>query len=445
MFVLLSLRDERAARWLCPVGLLFGLLIAQTAVAAAPGSRAMAASMPQMAPGTAPAISFDAAIHQAVERAPALAARRLQARAADEDARRASALPDPQLTFGLQDLPVTGTDAFDPRVDNFTMKKIGVMQTIPARAKRQARQAVADRMIDQATALTAAEELAVKRAAAEAWISLWAAEHEVDALRALRTESDLVVRTAKARLRGGAGSAVDVLAAQAAALELENRLEMAQAQVESARAMLARWLGDSASAAADTAPDFTRLPIGETVLLQSLDRQGPLLSWPSREQLASAQVDLARADKHPDWSVGVSYGQRDRFSDLLSVEFSIDLPLFPGNRQDRGIAARQAEYEATLDEHEDAKRAQQQQLQSDLAQWAGYKRQVARDEASLLPLARDRSRVALAAYRGGGELQPWLDARRAEIETYVTHARMSGDLGRAWAALAFLLPEENRP
>jgi outer membrane protein TolC len=161
--------------------------------------------------------------------------------------------------------------------------------------------------------------------------------------------------------------------------------------------------------------------------------------------MASAQVDLARADKHPDWSVGVSYGQRDRFSDLLSVEFSVDLPLFASHRQDRGIAARQAEYEATLDEHEDAKRAQLQQLQSDLAQWAGLKRQVVRDEGSLLPLARDRSRVALAAYRGGGALQPWLDARRAEIETDVTHAQMSGDLGRAWAALAFLLPEENRP
>jgi cobalt-zinc-cadmium efflux system outer membrane protein len=445
MFVLLSPGDERAARWPCSVSLLFGLFLAQTAIAAAPNSHSMAVSMPPMTMGTVPAISFDDAIHQAVERAPALAARQAQTRAAEEDAHRAAAMPDPQLTFGLQDLPVTGSGAFDPSANDFTMKKIGVMQTISARAKRQARQAVADRMIDQATALTAAEELAVKRAAAEAWVSLWAAEHEVSALLALRAESELAIRTAKARQRGGTGSAVDVLAAQAAALELENRLEIARAQVESARAMLARWLGDNANAAAHTAPDFTQLPINETVLLQSLDRQGPLLSWASREQLASAQVDLARADKHPDWSVGVSYGQRDRFSDLLSVEFAIDLPLFSRNRQDRGVAARQAEYEATLDEHEDAKRAQRQQLQSDLAQWSGLKRQVIRDENSLLPLARDRSRVALAAYRGGGELQPWLDARRAEIETYVTHAHMSGDLGRAWAALAFLLPEENRP
>ena len=393
----------------------------------------------------APKLTLDQAIRRAVERAPMLDARRAQTLAAQQEARRAAALPDPKLSLGIQDLPVTGAEAFDPSVDNFTMKKIGVMQEFPARAKRDARQSLADRTIDQATALTISDELAVKRAAAEAWVSLWAAKHEVEALQTLREQSTLAIRIAKARLRGGAATAVDVLATQAAELELENRREAARAQVESAHAMLGRWLGENAEVATDSSPDFSNLPTGEGALVKALDRQGPLLPWQAREQMASAQVDLARAEKHPDWSVGVSYGQRNRFSDLLSVEFSIELPLFAGNRQDRGVAARQADYEATLDAHEDARRIQLQQLQTDLAQWAGLKRQVARDKEQLLPLARDRSRIALAAYRGGGELQPWLNARRDEIEAQVTHARMSGELGRAWAALAFVLPQERTP
>ena len=390
-------------------------------------------------------VTLGQAVFRAVERAPMLDARRAQTLAAQQDAHRAAALPDPKLSLGIQDLPVTGAEAFNPSVDNFTMKKIGVTQELPARVKREARQTLADRTIDQATALTAAEELSVKRAAADAWVSLWSAQHEVEALQSLREESSLAIRIARARLRGGAGTAVDALASQAAAIELDNRLQAARTQVESARAMLGRWLGENADVATDTSPDFTTLPISEAVLLQSLDRQGPLLPWLAREQMASAQVDLARAEKHPDWGVGVSYGQRNRFSDLVSVEFSIDLPLFPGNRQDRGIAARQADYEAMRDAHEDARRAQLQQLQTDLAQWAGLKRRVARDEQQLLPLARDRSRIALAAYRGGGEMQPWLSARRDEIEVQITHARMTGELGRAWSALAFLLPQERTP
>jgi len=59
----------------------------------------------------------------------------------------------------------------------------------------------------------------------------------------------------------------------------------------------------------------------------------------------------------------------------------------------------------------------------------------------LLPMARDRSAVALAAYRAGGALQPWLDARTAELEVHQAHAEHLSELARAWAALAFLLPE----
>jgi hypothetical protein len=51
--------------------------------------------------------------------------------------------------------------------------------------------------------------------------------------------------------------------------------------------------------------------------------------------------------------------------------------------------------------------------------------------------------VALAGYRAGGDLQPWLDARRDEMQAHLSHAQQLGELGRAWAALAYLLPEEN--
>ena len=136
--------------------------------------------------GAEPAISFNDAIHRAVERAPALDARRAQTLSAQEESRRASSLPDPKLSLGIQDLPVTGAEGFNPSVDSFTMKKIGVTQEFPARAKRDARQTLADRTIDQSTALTAADELMVKRSAAEAWVALWSAQHEVEALQTLR-------------------------------------------------------------------------------------------------------------------------------------------------------------------------------------------------------------------------------------------------------------------
>lgn len=384
-------------------------------------------------------LQLDDAVQLAVERAPMLASRRAGIESARQESQRAGGLPDPTLQLGLVDLPVTTRDAFDFSTDDFTMSKVGVVQDVPSRRKRDARRAVADRTVDQAVALSAAETLLVKRRAAEAWVSLWAAMQEVEALRSLREQSALATRTATARLGGGSGSAADVLATRSATLALENRIDAAQAQCDVARAMLDRWLGDDAGVDADESPDFGTLPVDAATLLSSIDRQAPLLPWKAREDVASAQVALASAEKRPDWSVGASYGHRNRYSDFFSLQVSIGLPLFTANRQDRGVAARHADYEATLDAHEDARRAQRETVVGDLARWSGLQRQVVRDDTQLLPVAGDRSDVALAAYRGGGALQPWLDARRDEIEIHVAHARMTGDLGRAWAALAYLL------
>lgn len=398
---------------------------------------------------SAPAgLSFDDAVRLASERAPALAARRSQTAAAQEEAVRAAALPDPQLTVGIANWPVTGADAFDVSADDMTMKQIGVMQEFPARAKRQARQAVADRTVEQAEALSASEQLAVRRGAAEAWVVLWAAQRELDALRGLREPTTVAIRAAKARLAGGTGTATDTLAAQAAALDLDNRIEAAEAAVEAARASLARWLPEPAALQViGSPPDLTKLPVSEAALLASIDRQGPLLPWRSREAVAEAEVTSAIAEKRPDWSLEMTYGQRDRApdgmsrSDMLMVELAVDLPLFTRNRQDRGVAARRAELDAVAASHEDARRMQTEAVRRTLAEWNGLKRQIARKEAETLPLAHDRSKTALAAYAGGADLQPWLQARRDEIELHIEQARQLGELGRAWAALAYLLPE----
>lgn len=208
-------------------------------------------------------VSFDETLRLAVERAPSLNARQSQTQAAREEAIRAAALPDPQLTFGLDNWPVTGAQAFDWRAEDMTMKRIGLMQEFPARAKRQARQAVADRAVEQAEALSVTEQLAVRQVAASAWITLWAAEREQEVLSSQREQSALGIRLAEARLASGVGTAAEALAVQAAGLDLENRIDAARAKVEAARGTLARWLGSDPSEVGTVGvpPDLATLPI----------------------------------------------------------------------------------------------------------------------------------------------------------------------------------------
>lgn len=388
-------------------------------------------------------VTLDEVISLSVRRAPMLDARRAQIEAARQESRRAGALPDPELFVGIDNLPATGPDAFDFNADEMTMKRIGVRQALPSRAKREVARRLAERRVDEAYAQSSAEQLDVRRAVADAWIDLWAAQRELSALGMLRDEAVLASKLATARVSGSSEPVADALAAAMAVVELDNRIEAARGTQAAAQAKLARWTGVRADVTASHAPDFTRLPVPEARLLAAIDRLGPLLSTNAELETAAAAVDAARAERRPDWTVGASYGQRGGGrSDMISLEVGVGLPLFGRNRQDRGIAAREADYQAALHTREDLRRRQQAEIRADIAVWEGLKRQVAREESEWLPLARDRSNAALSAFAAGAEVRPWLDARRDELVVVVAHAQRQGELARAWASLAYLLPTE---
>ncbi|WNL48505.1 TolC family protein (plasmid) [Dyella sp. BiH032] len=389
---------------------------------------------------------MNAATQRALEQTPLVLARRAQEDAAREEAGRAGALPDPQLTFGIDNLTVQGPGAFTAGGDAMTMRTVGYNQVLPSRTKRQAQREIAGARVEQAVSTAAMTRLGIEQQVAAAWISAWGAHQEVQMLQSLRQEWAVDVEIAKARLRGGSGSAADVLAVRMEALDLENRIDEASSRETQARASLERWLGAPINQPLADAPDFSVLPHDKSALLSSVDQQGNLLDWPAREHVAEAALDEAKAEKHPEWSVGLSYGSRVRgLSDMVTVQVGVTLPLFARNRQDRGISARAADLDAVRSEHDDARRQQVEAVQAAWAQWDALGRQVRRHLDQLLPQANDRAALALASYRGGGDIQPLLDARRDEISHHTDFARMLTDYGRAWAAMAYLLPERNTP
>ncbi|MEO5558509.1 MAG: TolC family protein [Dokdonella sp.] len=392
-----------------------------------------------------PPLTFEAAVQRGLAHAPQLDARASDLAAMREEGERAGRLPDPALTFGVANFPVTAPGAFSLRSDGMTMRTIGVMQTFPSRAARTAERGLADAQIDAAQANRVATTQTVQERIADAWIVVWATERAHSLLVELRSESALAVQTTQARLRGGEGGASDALATRAAASLLDNRLDAIDADLSAALASLQRWTGPTTGELAE-APDFSRLPVNPENLQKSLDTQAPMQAWAAREHVAQAALDQARAAKHPDWSVSAMYGQRaPGLSDMVSVQFSVSLPLFSHNRQDRGISAKQAQRDAAQADHEDARRAQQEAIARSAATWQGWNRQIERYQETLLPLARDRAQTALASYRGGGVLQPWLDARRDEIELRMSYAEALAARGRLWASLAYLLPSEVTP
>jgi outer membrane protein, heavy metal efflux system len=388
-------------------------------------------------------LTLAVAVRRGVAQAPLMTARDADMDASREESMRAGRLPDPSLTFGVANFPVTAPGAFSLRSDPTTTRNIGVTQAIPSRAARDAERQLASAQIDAADANRVATAQTVQQRIADAWIGVWVAERERDLLRELRGEGELAVRVTEARLRGGAGSATDALAARAEIATLDNRLESVDADLAAARAGLQRWVGSSTVSLAE-APDFGQLPVSPDSLEQSIDQQAPMQAWAAREQVAQAALAEARAARHPDWSVSAIYGKRaPGLSDMVMLQVGVSLPLFTRNRQDRGISARQAQRDAVQADHEDARRAQREAVARAVAVWQGLGRQIERDRSTLLPLDRDRAKAALASYGGGGSFQPWLEARRAEIEQRLSYADALAARARLWAALAYLLPQHD--
>lgn len=400
---------------------------------------------PAVAAPVAPPLSLAEAVRLAEAGSPAIEAREAAVASAEHAIAPAGALPDPQLVAGLDNLPVTTGEAFSLTRDFMTMRRIGVMQDFPRRDKRRARSARAQALAEREHALLASERLSVREGVARAWIARATAERRLQLMQELRPRAAAAVTAATAALAGGRGTAADGLAARSTQAVLEDRIDQAAREVDDARAEFARWLPAAAERPLGEAADWSDLGAEPDALLANIAHHRELLAYDAAERAADADVAMARAEKRPDWSVELDYAKRGPgYSDMVSLEFRIGLPLFPARRQDATIASKQAALAQIEAEREDARRMHAAALRKTLAAWRSAGARVRRYEHELLPLADDRADAALAAYRGGrGELPAALAALDQAIETRLAATELQDTLGQAWASLHFAFPKEH--
>jgi cobalt-zinc-cadmium efflux system outer membrane protein len=386
------------------------------------------------------ALTLDAAIERAMRDAPQVVAAQSSLDGAEAIQPSAARLPDPELILGVDNLPVSGTDQFSVTRDFMTMRKAGIMQTVPAGAKRRYRAEAASREVDVASAELRAASFQVASAAAEAWISTAVAEETLERLRVFK--ADLVVQSSSARaaLSSGRGTVADALASEATVARLDDQLLELDQRRLMRRAELARWLGDEASQPLGGLPWKRELAMAPEILIQEVASHPPLAPLAARVEAARTAVDLARAEKHSDWTAELSYAKRGPdYSDMVSLEFRVGLPLFAKYRQNPAIAAKLADVRATEAELDAGMRMHRAEIEAMVAVWRSGRARRQNFESTLLPLARDRSRAILTAYGSGrGEQRAVLEALRDEVDVQREYVALEGEVTRAWAFLHLL-------
>lgn len=385
-------------------------------------------------------LTLDDAIELAVRDAPQVVAAQSSLDGAQAILPSAARLPDPELIIGVDNLPVNGADQFSLSRDFMTMRKAGIMQTVPAGAKRRSRAEAAAREVDVASAEVRAARFQAASAAAEAWISTAVAEETLERVLALKTDLGAQSSTARAALSSGRGTVADALASEASIARLDDQLLELEQQRAMRRADLARWLGDAAAQPLGGLPWKRELAMAPESLIQEVASHPPLAPLAAKVEAARTAVSLARAEKHSDWSAELSYAKRGPdYSDMVSLEFRVGLPLFAKYRQNPAIAARLASVRSSEADLDAGTRMHRAEIESMVAVWRSGRLRLQHFESTLLPLARDRSRALLTAYGSGrGEIRTVLEALRDEVDVQREYVALEGDVTRAWAYLHLL-------
>jgi outer membrane protein, heavy metal efflux system len=377
---------------------------------------------------------------------PLLTGREAKIQAEEQQAVAAAQLPDPKLSGGLKELPIDTSEAFSVRRDNFTEFTIGLSQEFPRAAKRRLQGARKQLDADADRAALNNEQRMVRRDSSLAWLDVYEAEQALKLTRRLADEAALQVRSLEKDYSNAKASQADWFAAKVEAGLVEDKAHDWLHHALRIREGLARWIGDDARrplAEALTMPGFlSPLPS----LIASSDHHPVIGSLDKQIEASATDVALARQSYKPDYSVEVYYAYRRDFSDFVGVQFTLGLPYFTRDRQDRGLAAALQQSRASEDRKRDLMRELHAQISQDYVDRRHFEERVADFDASIIPDASRRVEAARSAYQSGrGSFDAVLLARRSMLDVQLQRLALAVDSARAQVRLDYWSASQTSP
>jgi outer membrane protein TolC len=383
-------------------------------------------------------LGLDEAASLAVSEQPRLDSFDAQIRAARASSIAARQLPDPQLKVGVSDWPISTRDALSFTRDSDTQIQVGISQEFPRAEKRRLRGELLDRESDRLRAEEHLTTRSLRRDAALAWLDVWRYERARSLVSASVGEAETQQQAAEIALRSGAATQADYLSSRQEVSRLEDTQQAAEQNAARARTALARWIGDAAFRVIPSeTPAVPALPALEVVLTRV--RTHPHLAGATATvAVATTNAELAQAAYRPDWRMELSYGNRPAYSDMVSLQVGIDLPMFPGARQDQSTLAALSQREAAESAREDASRQLLAEVRTSYQDEKYLLQRLAAYDAGLLPEGQARIAAALAGLHAGrNQFRDVLDARRAALESRMARLDVQADLLKAHVELTY--------
>ncbi len=351
-------------------------------------------------------LTLKAATEQAVQDNPNLAQMQARAQAMAAIPSQMGALPDPQISFNAMSLPV---GSFDTRQVDMTQLGVGISQALPFPGKLALREQAAAFEAEASTQSVTELRWRLLSEVKTTWWLIFYLDRAIQIVDSNHALLHQFVQIARTKYEVGEGLQQDVLLAQLELSKLLDQQLLLKASRRNAAASLSALLNNPTNEELRL-PDKvgTQLPSikQETLLYQQAESSRAALEG-NRLGINAAQsrLDLAKKGVLPDFKLGAAYGARantlsgDRRADLLTLNLSMNVPIFYAQKQAKEVDQRTSELMQQKYALQDQWNKVRSQITHGYNDYRRAKDQVVLFDTGIVPQARQTVASMLAGYQ----------------------------------------------
>jgi cobalt-zinc-cadmium efflux system outer membrane protein len=290
-------------------------------------------------------IPLQSYIDTALKNNPTISAYQLQSNVLEQKIKPSKTLEDPMLYGGVMNLP----NNFNFNQDMMTMKQIGIQQNFSVSQKYSLKGKVAEKNFEASKYNTQSQKLFLIYKVKQQYYDLCSQTKAIETTQSSIEALKNYIGIANSRYSTGQGTQQDVFKAQLELTKMQDELIKLQSMKEHMTAtfntLLARNMEDIVMIPSEII--FSPVSLNMNSLMKEVDKNNPeVLTAKTIVGKDSAEYQLAKTSKIPDFNTSLWYGQRQALTpegskarDMLGFTFGLTLPVYSKNKQNSLISA----------------------------------------------------------------------------------------------------------
>jgi outer membrane protein, heavy metal efflux system len=354
-------------------------------------------------------LSVPVAVEIAIKDNPNLAEMQARYEALAEVPSQVGALPDPTVNLNAMNFP---TDNYDRDQEAMTQLQIGFSQVFPFPGKLNLKEEAAEYDAQAAGHSVDEVRLQLIKNVKGKWWQLYYLDRALETVDINQVLLRQFITVAKTKYETGMGLQQDVLLSQ---LELSKLIDQ-EIQLQAIRRnqaiqlniLMDRPANNELILLGQVSKVMPEL-VDEDELYQKAELTRPLLNqMETRVDAAQSRLDLAKRDYYPDFTLGMTYGDRTgdnplprggARSDFVSVMVGVKIPLYAGRKQSKAVSQKSFELQKNRYALLDEKGVVMGAISSAVTDYHRAKQQFSLFGSGIVPQAQQTVESMLAGYQ----------------------------------------------